>query len=256
MKSIILAAGPSSRLQPLTNKAPKTLLEIEGKSILQRILDVQRSCGINDIGVVRGYLKEYIDYPDITYFDNNEYMDNNILVSLFYAEDFMEDPEGFIFSYCDILYTKDVVKKLLDSPHDICLIIDTDWAKRYKGRTDHPTDEAELACVENGIVTRLSKFFNPDAAYGEFIGLAKFSQRGAEILRRNYHRARKNKWTKFNGRFHDATKMKYAYLTDMIQELIARGYPVHSVDIQNNWVEIDTMQDYDYAKEMIQKGIL
>jgi len=256
LKSIILAAGPSSRLRPLTNDSPKTLLEIEGKSLLQRLFDVQRSCGINDIAVVRGYLKEHIDFPNITYFDNNDYMDNNILVSLFYAEEFMDGPDGFIFSYCDILYSKEVVQKLLDSPHDISLIIDTAWAKRYEGRTAHPTDEAELACVEKGKVTQLSKFFNPDAAYGEFIGLAKFSQKGAELLRRNYHRARQNKWTKFNGRFHDATNMEYAYLTDMIQELIERGYPVHSVDIQNNWVEIDTMQDFEYAKNMIIKGIL
>ncbi|MFX0049659.1 MAG: NTP transferase domain-containing protein [Candidatus Hermodarchaeota archaeon] len=254
MKSIIIAAGPSLRLRPLTENTPKTLLKIEGKSILERILDTQRRCGIHEIAIVRGYQKEKISVPNVTYFDNDNYMNNNILNSLFYAEDFME--EGFIFSYCDILYADNVVQKLLDSPHDISLIIDTEWAKRYKGRTDHPTDEAELACVENGLVIRLSKFFNPDVAYGEFIGLAKFSQKGAEILRRNYHRAKENKWTKFNGRFHDATIMDYAYLTDMIQELIMRGYPVHSVDIKNNWVEIDTMQDYEYAKAMIKQGIL
>lgn len=254
MKAIILAAGPSSRLRPLTENTPKTLLEIEGKSILQRTLDVFRSCDITDIAIVRGYEKEKFTFPNITYFDNDNYRENNILSSLFYAEEAMGD--GFIFSYCDILYSKEIVQKLLDSPHDINLIIDTAWAKRYEGRTDHPTDEAELACVENGLVTHLSKFFNPDVAYGEFIGLAKFSKKGAEILRRNYRRVRENKWCKYEGRFHDATGLDYAYLTDMILELILRGYPVHSVDIQNGWVEMDTMQDFEYAKELIKQGIL
>ncbi|MFX0209294.1 MAG: sugar phosphate nucleotidyltransferase, partial [Candidatus Hodarchaeota archaeon] len=46
MKSIIIAAGPSIRLRPLTENTPKTLLKIEGKSILERILDTQRRCGI------------------------------------------------------------------------------------------------------------------------------------------------------------------------------------------------------------------
>lgn len=203
---------------------------------------------------MRGYQKEKLNFPGITYYDNTNYKTNNILSSLFYAEKAME--EGFIVSYCDILYSKDVVQKLLDSPHDISLIIDTEWADRYVGRTHHPTDEAELACVENGKVTRLSKFFNPDSAYGEFIGLAKFTKKGAEIFRRNYHRAMNNKWCKFENRFHDAKSIDAAYLTDMIQELIDRGYPVHSIDIQNHWVEIDTAQDYEYAKNLVKTGKL
>lgn len=255
MKSVILAAGPSSRLRPLTENTPKTLLEIEGKTILERILETHRSCGIKDIAIVRGYQKQQFQIPDITYFDNDEYLTSNILTSLFYAEEFFANDE-FIVSYCDILYTKDVVQKLLASPHDISLIIDRTWAKRYEGRTDHPTDEAELARVENGLVTQLSKFFNPEAAYGEYIGLAKFSRYGSEIFCRNYHRAIENKWTKYVGRFHDATRMENAYLTDMIQELIMRGYPVHSVDIQQGWVEMDTRQDFEYAQELIRKGIL
>lgn len=254
MKAIVLAAGPSSRLKPLTENTPKTLLEIDGKTILQRILESLRSCGINDITIVRGYQKEKINLPNITYYDNLNYLENNILASLFYAEESMK--EGFIFSYSDILYNKEVVKKLLDSPYDISLVIDTAWSKRYEGRTKHLTDEAELACVVKGKVTKLSKFFNPDVAYGEFIGLAKFSEKGAEILCRNYHRAKENKWCKYEGRFYDATSIEKAYLTDMIQELIFRGYPVHSVDIQNAWVEIDTDQDYEYAKQLIKKGIL
>lgn len=254
MQAIIIAAGPSSRLRPFTEDTPKTLLKIEGKTILQRILECFRNCGINDIAIVRGYKKEEITLPNITYFDNDNYENNNILESMFYAEKAMD--EGFIFSYCDILYSKEVVQKLLEAPHDINLIIDTAWAKRYEGRTDHPTDEAELALVENGLVSRLSKFYNPDVAYGEFIGLAKFSKKGAEILRRNYYRSKENKTCKFEGRFHDATNFELAYLTDMVQELIFRGFPVHSVDIEGEWVEIDTAQDFEYAKNMIKKGIL
>ncbi len=254
MKAIILAAGPSSRMRPLTDTTPKTLLPLEGKSIIERLIEAFQSCGITEIGIVRGYLKEKFLFTDVTYFDNDNYLNNNILSSLMLAEDFIQDE--FIVSYCDILYSKETVQKLLNSPHDISLIIDTEWEERYEGRTDHPTDEAELACVENGLVTRLSKFFNPVAAYGEFIGLAKFSTKGAEILRRNYSRVRNNKWCKFEGRFHDATILDYAYLTDMIQELIYRGFPVHAVDIQKGWVEIDTMQDFEYAKQLIQKGLL
>ncbi|MHA1166430.1 MAG: phosphocholine cytidylyltransferase family protein [Candidatus Hodarchaeales archaeon] len=253
MKAIIVAGGCSNRLSPLTTDLPKALLRINGKAMIMWIVDAFRSCGIEDINVVRGYRKELLDFPGITYYDNNDYMSNNILSGLFVAEEAMD--EGFVFSYSDIIFKTSVVKKLMDSPHDISLIVDTGWAKRYEGRTDHPTDEAELVCVTGGVITRLSKFFNPEAAYGEFIGLAKFTPKAAEILRRNYHRARNNKYCRFEGRFHDATTMDSAYLTDMIQELIERGYPVHSIDIDGGWCEIDTFQDYKYIKANFSKII-
>ena len=254
MRAIIIAAGPSTRLRPLTEYKPKCLLDLAGKTLLQRILDIFYSLGVDDIVIIRGYQKEKLNLPNITYYDNDDFYNNNILKSLFYAEESMDDE--FIFTYSDILYNKDTVQKLLESPHDMNLVIDTDWAKRYENRTHHPTDEAELACVTNGKVTRLSKFFNPDEAYGEFIGLGKFSKKGAEILCRNYHRALENKTCKYVGRFHDATTIEKAYLTDMFQELIFRGYPIYSVDIQQGWVEMDTGQDFEYAKELINKGLL
>ncbi|TKJ20179.1 MAG: hypothetical protein CEE43_13375 [Promethearchaeota archaeon Loki_b32] len=252
MKAIIIAAGPSTRLRPFTEYKPKCLLEIEGITILDRILEVFYSCGINDIVIIRGYQKETINLPNIKYYDNDNYYNNNILESLFYAEPELD--EEFIFTYSDILYNKKVVQKLLDAPHDFNLIIDRDWRIRYENRTKHPTDEAELACVVDGKVTRLSKFFNPDVAYGEFIGLGKISKKGAEILTRNYNRAKYNKTCKYDGRFHDATTFDKAYLTDMFEELINRGYPIYSVDIQGNWVELDTDEDYEYAKQLIKKG--
>ncbi|MFX1375590.1 MAG: NTP transferase domain-containing protein [Promethearchaeota archaeon] len=252
LKVIIIAAGPSTRLRPLTEYKPKCLLEIEGKSILERTMDVFRQNGINNFVIVRGYQKDKIDLPNITYYDNDDYYNNNILESLFYAEEAMKD--GFIFTYSDILYSNNVVKKLLDSPYDFSFIVDTDWRKRYEGRSKHPTDEAELAIVENGKIIHLSKFYNPDAVHGEFIGLGKFSKKGAEILMRNYNRAKYNKTCKFEGRFHDATTMQKAYLTDMLEELIFRGYSMHSVDIKGEWVEMDTDEDYEYAIQLIREN--
>ncbi|MFW9873187.1 MAG: NTP transferase domain-containing protein [Candidatus Thorarchaeota archaeon] len=252
MKGIIIAAGPSTRLRPFTEYKPKCLLEIEGKTILDRTLETLYSCGINDIVIIRGYQKETINLPNIRYYDNDNYYNNNILESFFYAEPEMD--EEFIFTYSDILYSKKIVEKLLNSPHDFNLVIDIDWRERYDNRTKHPTDEAELVLVENGKVTHLSKFYNPDMAYGEFIGLGKLSKKGAEIFTRNYNRAKNNKTCRFIGRFHDATTIEKAYLTDMFEELILRGYLIYSVDIEGGWVELDTSEDYEYAKQLIKEN--
>ena len=94
MKAIIIAAGLGNRLMPLTDGTPKCMLDINGKTIMQRQLDVLRQCGTDSIVVVRGYKKEMINYPGIRYYENTDYKNNNILRSLFYAESEMDD--GFI----------------------------------------------------------------------------------------------------------------------------------------------------------------
>jgi len=98
---------------------------------------------------------------------------------------------------------------------------------------------------------------NPDIAHGEFIGLAKFTRKGAEILIRNYKRIRTSQWCGFKAhhRFQDAVSIDKAYLTDMIQELIDRGYPIYSVDVNGGWLEIDTQQDLQIARARIEDVI-
>lgn len=249
MKAIIVAAGPGTRLMPLTTNKPKCLLEIDEKTILERTLEALRQNNIEDIVMVTGYMKDKINCPNIKYYHNPNYMKNNILASLFYAENEMK--EGFIFSYSDIVYGPETVRKLLQSKEDISLIVDVDWMERYRNRTLHPVYEAELVVVENHKVMRISKFMNPDVAHGEFIGLAKFSEKGAEILISNYRRVRDNQWCGYaeHQRFHDAVSLEKAYLTDMLQELIDRGYPIYNVDIHGGWFEIDTLQDLETCRK-------
>ena len=61
MKAIILAAGMASRLRPLTLHTPKSLLTIDGKSLLQRSMDALIQNGIKDFVIVTGYLHEKIE---------------------------------------------------------------------------------------------------------------------------------------------------------------------------------------------------
>jgi len=211
---------------------------------MQRQLQLLRACGISDITVVRSYMERLINYPDIKYYENTDYKDNNILRSLFYAEREMDDE--FIFSYSDIIFEQGILEKLLQSRANISLVVDVDWISHYKGRLLHPIEEAELVEVENGKITKIGKkICSANRAHGEFIGLAKFSKTGATILRSNYQRV----VSEYHGRaFQQAASVEKAYLTDMIQELIDMGYVVSNVDIKGGWVEIDTPEDLERAK--------
>ena len=244
MKAIIVAAGQASRLRPISDDKPKCLLEIKGKTIMQRLLEMLRQCGINDIVVVRGYKKEMLAYPNIRYYENTNYKNNNILRSLFYAESEMD--QQFVFSYSDIIFEKSILEKLLQSQADISLVVDVNWLDHYQHRYQHPVGEAELVTVENNRLTKIGKdVVKPEEAYGEFIGLAKFSKKGAEILKSVYIKATE----KYRDtRFQNAASLEKAYLTDMIQELIDTGFVVRNVDIEGGWSEIDTDEDLERAK--------
>ena len=244
MKAIIVAAGPGSRLMPITNEKPKCLLDVGGKTILERALGALEENGIEDIVVVKGYKSHLIDYPDVTYCQNPEFRKNNILRSLFYAEDEMND--DFIFSYSDILYSREIVARLIGSEADVALIVDVNWIQTYEGRDQHPISEAELVKVENGKVVKIGKeVVKPEEAHGEFIGLAKFTKSGAETMKAAYRRVSEDYCA---SHFQNAASLDKAYMTDMLQELVDNGLLVRSVDIEGGWMEIDTLQDLEEAR--------
>ena len=125
IKAVIVAAGLGSRLKGYTEDSPKCMLKFGDKTLLERQLGVFRECGINDISVVRGYKKEKINYEGLRYFENTEYKKNNILNSLFFAEEALNG--NVIISYSDILFEDVVVKRLLESDADISIVVEIDW---------------------------------------------------------------------------------------------------------------------------------
>ena len=81
MHAMILAAGRGERLKPITDNLPKCMLDFGGKTLLQQQIEAFKTCGLNKISVIRGFKKEKINYPNLTYFENKEYKNNNILNS-------------------------------------------------------------------------------------------------------------------------------------------------------------------------------
>ena len=243
-KCLIVAAGLGSRLKGHTENNPKCMLDFGGKTLLQRQLSSYKENDIEDVSLIRGYKKNKINYKGIKYFDNNDYKDNNILNSIFYGEDVING--NIIISYSDILFEPFVVKRAMESDHDISVIVDVDWRDYYVGRKDHPLSEAENVIFNsNNEVVKIGKIAtDKEEVHGEFIGMIKLNHRGCEIFKQNFHRVKKLYWNK---PFQRAKIFQKAYLTDMIQELVDIGVKVHCVIIERGWKEIDTVEDYKKA---------
>ena len=238
---IIIAAGLGSRLKKYTDNLPKCMLDFAGKTLLQRQIEAFKINGLNKISVIRGFKKEKINYPDLSYFENKEYKNNNILNSLMYAEEALNG--HVIVSYSDILFEKEVVKRLMESEHDISIVVDIDWRGYYINRKDHPINEAENVIFDaNNNVVEIGKILTEKHdVHGEFIGMLKLSPRGSEIFKKHFHRAKDLYWNK---PFQRAKTFQKAYITDIIQDMTDLGVPIHCVIIERGWKEIDTEEDY------------
>lgn len=231
---------------PTTADTPKCFAEVGGRRILDWTLDALRAQGITRIAFIGGYQIDKVRaaYPELTFRHNRDWERNNILASLFCAEDLME--EGFVCSYSDILFTPRVVERALRGAGDISLVVDTAWTERYAQRSEHPADDAEKVTVANGRVTRIHRGIPTPEAHGEYIGVAKFSAAGAARLRRHYHRCRQQA---AGGPFREAPSFEKAYFIHLLQEMIEAGEPMAHVDTPGEYIEIDTQQDFEYARQ-------
>jgi len=244
VKSIIIAAGLGSRLKKYTEDLPKCMLKFGNSTLLEMQLSAYRECGINNISVIRGYKKEKINYEGVSYYENTDFENNNILNSLFYAEEQIFG--NVVVSYSDILFDSNVVKRLLESHADISIVVDIDWRGYYSDRKDHTIEEAEKVIFDaNNKVIKIGKVLTTkDDVYGEFIGMMKLSPRGAEIMKLHFNRAKIFFWDR---PFQRAETFQKAYITDLIQDMVDLGMTIHCVIIEKGWKEIDTVEDYEKA---------
>lgn len=245
MQAIIIGAGRGRRLMPTTADTPKCFADVGGKRILDWTLQAFQANGIDRICFIGGYQIDKVRhaYPHFVFRHNQGWENNNILASLFYADDLMD--EGFICCYSDILFTPQVIERLLATNAEMSVVVDTHWLDRYQERTQHPSDDAEKVTVRDGKVTRIHRSIPESEAHGEYIGVAKFTATGALRLRDHYRRCS----GEYAGQpFREAKLFEKAYLIQLFQEMIEAGERFTPVDTPGGYIEVDTQQDFEYAR--------
>jgi L-glutamine-phosphate cytidylyltransferase len=249
MKAIIIGAGRGRRLMPLTEDQPKCFAPVRGRRILDWILEALAGGGFTprDVVFVGGYQIDAVRraYPDFTYVENREWERNNILASLFCAESHMG--EGFVCSYADILYRPDPIWRLVQSQADITLVVDTDFRRRYARRSMHPESDAEKVRADGDRILEVNRAIPGEAAAGEYIGVARFTPRGAAQLREHYHRVVAKRGQE--GPLQGAPSVRMAYLIHLFQEMLEHGVEMRRVDTHGQYYEIDTTEDFQIVQE-------
>lgn len=238
MKAIILAAGMGSRIKPLTDNCPKSLLKVGGKTILERMLSRIQDCGITEVIFVLGYLegqiRDYVtsQFPgiDATFVVNEAFSTTNTGYSLMLALRHTQGATIVKFD-ADVVFDVRILRHLIDSDHETCLCIDK--------HIQLDAEEIKVTIDDDNRVMKVSKSVPPKDAIGESIGIEKIC--GPITLTLLAH------LEKFMG---DPAHHQ-EYYEASYERLIATGAPFHTLDISGlNWVEIDTKEDYALAHEL------
>lgn len=239
INGIILAASRGAALGELTEQVPKAMLNIYGKPLVAQMLELFNERGIKDISIVRGYKKEAFKFPNINYFDNDDYDSTGELVSLYKAKEKVKDT--CIITYGDILYRKFILSSLLDEEGEIVIVADANLERRCCGNygdfvtCTHPYSKEfteNYIELKNIQFTELKK---ADQFDGEWIGLIKTNSNGSEIFKAELEEmaAKEN-----------FSKMK---LPDLLSSLINKGIKIKVIYIDGHWLDVDNLKDLSKA---------
>ncbi len=248
MKAIIVAAGVGSRLGELTKELPKPLIDINGKSIIERQILLFKKFGITKIVIIRGPHREKFSFNNVEYVDDDDYENHDLLGSLMVAGN--ELNEDVIISYGDVIFDEKILEQILSFSGNAGLAIDYNWEKNYSERSKEFLGKVSVVTIENDSISNIGYYENivknPDSILGEFIGIMKLSAQSANQFMAKYNELKRN----HDGKFHDSPSINFGIITDMINELIHNKIQFLPIKISGVWCEIDTHQDLENAKKL------
>lgn len=239
MKAIILAAGKSTRLYPLTSSLPKCLLLAGEKTILDHQIEALIKVKIKEVVLVVGSKKQMIydhlakkKYPiKITYIENNSYETTSpILGGLLPIKKYMNEP--FIFFHCDVLFEYNALIQLLEHPDKSVMLY----------REKHWDDEAGKIIVDQSTnyVQELGKDISEDRSTGEYLQIAKLGVNFNKLLMETVSKREKEN--------------QDGYTIDAFNDVVQKEPSIVTGLIFNGFcMEIDTKEDYETAKKAWEK---
>lgn len=268
-------------MKDIASDIPMAMLDLSGKPLLVRQMEVLNQSGVRDVTFVGGYKREKVTVEGVKIAENPAWANTGEMVSIFSGDSRSDYLGRTLVGYSDILFDREALTKLLKCGEDIVLLVDRgyDPARHTETRKLDLVSLAEVSprsrsgrALDSGVhnrVTQIGKSIPPENAHCEFTGLALFSAKGWDLLRRGYEAATSQPADRSRGAsagtaaapargtsveskpFYEASSTARASLTDMIQNLIDQGHAVYAAEVSSGWMEIHSFDDYKAACAMV-----
>lgn len=238
MKAIILAAGQSKRLWPITHNKPKCLLSFGKTTIIDRQMKTLLENGVTDVVIVVGFqaqklighLKKWHPAIRFTFIMNKKYKETYPAYGLWLARKFLKG--SVLYLNADVLFDPEIVKKVVqDKRPSVTAIQRVPWDE----------EEVNVILDEQSRVLELGKHVSENLNCGEFIGVTKIGASfNKELVKVLQDFAQKKEYKKF--------------AADALNLSIQRGQRLYAIDVTNlEAIEIDTPEDFTRAKKLWKK---
>lgn len=232
LKAVIVAAGLSSRLYPITLKKPKGLLEVGDCALLERSVKILKKHNIHNIAIVVGFEKEQVVSmfgKSVTYLQNPFYKFCNNMGSLWFAKKFVGN-SPFVYMHGDIIYTEklfcDAKKHFFENNNDIELVTDYFYSDK---------ESMKVRCTKDKFLIESNKQIPLDKSDGEWIGMS-FIRKPRPLFKKIEQIV-----------FEDTNLYDTYAFTEMAQE----GHKIFCSSTNNEkWLEIDFDKDFYKAKKL------
>lgn len=241
MHAIILAAGVGSRLfGDSRSQPPKSLIEFDGKTLLERHFEVLLALGIEKLTLVVGYRKDLVVgeaercAPDnfLDVIENPMYRGGS-LISMWYARETYQRGEDVLFMDADTLYDTEVLERLVNSKSETAFVYDNDL--------DEGDDPVRICLRDDEVVDFGKRIVGQFDAVGEWPGFMKVSAATGPLIAASLEN------------YIEGGHLMATY-EEAIRDVIVgeRTGVFEIVDISDlNWIEIDFPEDLERAREVI-----
>ena len=236
--AVVLAASRGD-LGDLTRDQPKCMVDIRGQSLLQRLTTTLSEAGAREITVVRGYRKEAVALKGVKTVDNDRYAETGELYTLACARDAIVGETVVV--YGDVLFRRYILDSLMTSSADIVLAVDALNLPRATG-----ANVRDLVTADRGFsgdylddapahLQAMSHGGDSTGATGEWMGLARFSPHGAELLNAELAAM-------------EAEGLLETGDLPLLFTRLAAKHPVRVKYFTGHWMDVDTLTDLADAR--------
>lgn len=228
-QAIILAAGRGSRLGALINGAPKCMLKVGDKALIEHQYDALKKCGVERICVVVGYGANYVRKQlgdRVEYIENVRFAETNSLYSMSLTRNWIKG--SFMMVNSDVLAHADIYDRVCNAAGTVLA---------YDSSSGNDAEEMKVAFHNNNLFG-ISKTMDQRLAHGESLGILKFSNDIVDLI------------------FAEAESLLFEEGEKMwapaAVNRIAPKQPIKGIDVAGlPWTEIDFPEDLNMARQEI-----